>query len=361
MKKSREKVKESKATSRGLSYGLIDGCESRGVIISVVIAVIFIAIFLVGCKEQQELGYVYPARFFAKEMRSEAVEIIRKGLSDSDPQVRANAAEVVASTRLIMLMPKVENLLDDGFVPVRFSAALAVGSLEYSFASEAVKPLLEDADENVRMAAAYAMSRLRGYDEMAVLSNSIASEDQTVRANAALLLGKSGDRKGLKYLYWALRHKNSDDKVRLQAVESIANLGDERIYPKLWTMLISTYADDRMMGVKGMGSLGTEQAKNSLITMLDDDILEVRLAAAEQLGALGETIGEPEVLDVFRKNLTEGMDKEGRERVLTLAALAIGEVGTDSLTTQLPELINEESKFVSLAAAKAILQVTSDD
>jgi HEAT repeat protein len=144
--------------------------------------------------------------------------------------------------------------------------------------------------------------------------------------------------------------------VKFNAVEAIARLGDERIDEKLLAMLISTYADDRVVGVKAMGALGTEKAKNFLITKLDDDVLEVRLAAAEQLGMLGETTGEVEVLKVFTKNLTTGMDKEELERVDTLTALAIGQIGTANLTKFLPQLLKNESKFVRIATAKAVFQ-----
>jgi HEAT repeat protein len=133
-------------------------------------------------------------------------------------------------------------------------------------------------------------------------------------------------------------------------------LGDERIFPKLWAMLISTYADDRIMGIRAMGALATVQARNALITMLDDDIVEVRLAAAEQLGMLNSSAGELEVLDVFTKNLTAGLDRNGLERVNVLTALAIGRIGTPKLTNFLPQLLKNQSKFVRIAAAKAVFQ-----
>jgi HEAT repeat protein len=113
------------------------------------------------------------------------------------------------------------------------------------------------------------------------------------------------------------------------------------------------------MGVRAMGALGTEEAKNALITKLDDDVLDVRLVAAEQLGMLGETTGEAEVLKVFTKNLTSGLDKKELERVNTLTALAIGQIGTANLTKFLPQLLKNESKFVRIAAAKAVFQCTA--
>jgi hypothetical protein len=105
-----------------------------------------------------------------------------------------------------------------------------------------------------------------------------------------------------------------------------------------------------------MGALATVQARDALITMLDDDILEVRLVAAEQLGMLNSSIGELEVLDVFTKNLTAGLDRNGLERVNVLTALAIGRIGTPQLTNFLPQLLKNQSKSVHIAAAKAVFQ-----
>ncbi len=270
--------------------------------------------------------------------------------------VRVNTIEVVATTRQIKLMPKVQRLINDEFVPVRFATALAIGDLQYTLGQNQIRQLLKDKDINVKIAASYAMAMLGNSEYLEVLRKAILNDDQTVRANAALLLGKSGDKTALKFLYWALQDKNSDDKVAYQAAESIARLGDERIYQKLWAMLISAYADVRVMGIRAMGALGTPEAKNALTTMLNDELLEVRLAAAEQLGTLKDPVGESRVLEVFEKNLSAGLDKNSRERANVLAAMAIGQIRTPSLTKFLPELLKDESKFVRIAAAKAVLQ-----
>ncbi len=299
---------------------------------------------------------------FINSLVPEAVRIIEAALADADPQIRANAIEVVAATRRVELMPKVRRLLRDEFVPVRFAAALAVGDVRYRFARESVESAcggLKDPDENVRIAAAYALVRLGHLDSFGLIRKAIISKDQVVRANAALILGKSGDARQLKLLNWALSDRDSSDKVRFQVAEAMAMLGDEQVYPKLWAMLISAYADDRVMGIKAMGALGTEPAKNALITMLDDKVLEVRLVAAGQLGALGSSLGESEVLDVFRRNLTRrggAMDADGLERVHVFTALAVGQIRTAAVTEFLPKLLKNQSKRVRIAAAKAVLQ-----
>ena len=316
----------------------------------------YLAVFVFGCNESMQPP---PEDFSTANMSSTqaaAMQIIQASLADSNPVVRVNAIEVVATTGQIKLMPRVQRLLQDEFVPVRFAAALAVGDLQYSLAKNSVSPLLKDRDVNVIIAAAYAMARLGSVEYIEVVRKAIDSNDQVVRANAAFLLGKIRDTRALKLLKWAQEDRDSSDKVRFQALEARARLGDREVLQKLWAIVYSAYADDRIMGVRALGILGTSKAKDILITKLDDNVLEVRLAAAEQLGKFRDRTGEPEVLDVFEKNLTAGLDLEAIERANVLAALAIGRIGTPALTKFLPQLLKNESKFVRIAAAKAVFQ-----
>ncbi|MHC4604939.1 MAG: HEAT repeat domain-containing protein [Planctomycetota bacterium] len=321
-------------------------------------ALITYAIFASGCNKPLQTTIPRPHTVPAGNLIPGATRIIQEALADENPLIRVNAIEAVAVTKQIKLMPKVRRLLKDEFVPVRFVAILAVGDLEYHLAESPIRKLLNDENENIRIAAAYALTKLGSADSLKLFRNAIVSNDQTVRANAALLLGKSGDKSDLtrQALWWTLGRKDSTDKVIFQTVEAIAMLGDERIIPKVWPMLISKFADVRVIGIRAMGALGTPEAKDALITMLDDDILEVRLAAAEQLGMLKDTIGEPEVLDVFKKNLTAGLDKKGLERVNVRTALAIGQIGTPRLIKFLPRFLKDESKSVRIAAAMAVFQ-----
>lgn len=289
-------------------------------------------------------------------LQTQARQIISDCLSDANPQVRANAVEVVATTRDLLLMPVVQRLLADATIPVRFAAALAVGDLQYGPARDEIIRLLSDPNPNIKIAASYAVARLGNPEYYKVLCSSVTSEDQTVRANAALLLGKSGRQEGLRLLYRTMQQSDSADKVVLQAAESIAMLRDGQIYPKLWTRLISAYADDRVIGIRAMGALGTEEARNALVTMLEDAVPEVRLAAAEQLGKLGDPVGEREVLAIIGKESGADGDPESQNRIKVLTALAIGEIGTPTVTRHLPSLLKNPSKPVRLAAAKAVLR-----
>lgn len=320
--------------------------------------ILFIALLYIfipaGCDE--ELTITEPGgRPKPSEMKGKAEQILRNALTDTNPQIRAKAVEVVATTGEKMMMPQVQKLLLDEYVPVRFAAAVAIGDMEYYLAKSTLERLLKAPDENTKLGAAYALYKLGYKQHLEPICQAVLSNDQTVRANAVVLLGKSGEPDVLKLLYWAKDNDRSEPKVRYQAAEAISRLGDEEIIPKLWTLLISKFVENKLIGIRAMGALGTIEAKEILLTKLDDDILEVRLAAAEQLGMLGNTSGQDRVISVFEDNLTEGLDQDGYERVMVLTALAIGRINTPAVRKYLPELIEDDSKLVRLAAAQAVL------
>ena len=186
-----------------------------------------------GCEENLATRRDWPLTVSVDTLLPYAARIIQDALADTDPLIRANAIEVVAKTKQVRLMPKVQRLMKDQFVPVRFSAAVAVGDFEYTLARNSVVELLQDKNENVRIAAIYALGRLGQMDSVTQIRKAITSSDQVIRANAALLLGKSGDTSKLtkQALWWTLRREDSDDRVRFQTAEALAMLGDERIYP----------------------------------------------------------------------------------------------------------------------------------
>ena len=315
-------------------------------------------ITLGGCQTQPPASAdssTTEARPLSPTLRPRAVEILRAGLKHENPYIRNNAIEVVAETQQKEMMAEIIRLMEDPAVAIRFSAVVAAGDMLCYGCEQKVRNRLTDEDENVRLAAAYSLTRLKYPDYHDHLRQAARHTDQTVRANAILLLGKAGDRADLDLLYSAMRDEHADEKVRFQAIDSIARLKDTRLYrSKLWALLISKFADDRVMGIRGMGSLGTQDAKNAIITMLTDDVAEVRLCAAEQLGRLGDRSGREEVAAYLSGN----PDFHRSDIANLLAVMAIGRIGTPELTAYLPAAMNSRSDIIRLAAAQSVLLLT---
>jgi HEAT repeat protein len=315
-------------------------------------------VMLSGCQEQVSTSSgINGTSASTNKLSGKALDIVRKGLADNNNLLKIQAIEAVAITGRTELMPIVTKLLKSNSIGVRISAAIAIADTRYSPGEFAVRRLLHDKNKNVSIAAAYAMAKLgnRNFDKM--IKNELTNKDQTVRANAALLLGKLGDKKNMEILYSTLHDSSSSTPVKMKAVEAIARLGDETIYQKkLWPLLISKYADDRIVGIRAMGALGTVDSINAIVTMLSDDIPEVKLCAAEELGRLGFRTGEVEVKDYFSK-ISPQLSPSSRRRTDFLAAMAIGRIGTESLKKYLPKLLNSRDREVQLGAAQAVLLI----
>jgi len=310
---------------------------------------------MAGClDEEQSTGYT-PAYVAQRpdmiKMRDTALNIVKNGLKDSNRLVQTHAIEVVSTCKRLELMPYVTELLRSDSVPVRFAAATAIGDVRYTPSEFAVKRLLSDKDHNVRIASAYALGKLGKIEMADVIRKGLQSNDQTVRANAVMLLGKLGNYRDIGLLKAVLKRDDSTDKVKLQSVESMAMLGDRSVFrDKLWPLLISKYADDRLIGISGMGALGTRDAKNAILSMLHDDVPEVRLAAAGELGKLGSKSGKSEV-ENYLKGKSGAVTRQGKQ----FAAIAIGQIKDKSLAKYLPELMRSNSKSLRLVAARSAL------
>lgn len=312
------------------------------------------AALLTGCETTtaQRQGGASRPPVSPATLKPQAMDILRQSLRHENPYLRNHAVEVVAETRQREMFSDIIGLMDDETIAVRFSATVAAGQMRCYGCETQVRDRLEDADENVQLAAAYSMVKLGYPDYHDRLRQAIDHRDQTARANAVLLLGKLGDRDDLDLLYQAMRDDRSSERVKIQAIESIARLGDTRMYrSKLWALLISKYADDRVMGIRGMGALGTEEAQKAIATMLSDDVQEVRLCAAEQLGRLGDLSGRDEVARFFAQNANLDQD----DVAAVMAVMAIGRIAAPELTGYLPQALDSRSEIVRLIAAQSVL------
>jgi HEAT repeat protein len=322
---------------------------------TIVLAVLAVA--GVGCHGGAKAAGTSTAPIITAATRAQAKDVIRTAFASSQTVEVLYACEVVADTGLREFAPQLERLLRSDSVPARFAAAMAIGDLKYLAAKPAIEAALNDADENVRIAAIYAMSRFgAGSGHARGVYEGLSSRDQTIRANAAMVLGKLRDPAALTALYWALSDKDSDQDTRTQVAYSIALTGDEKIYPKLWTLLISSYANYRIQGVEAMGALNDAQARGAVLTMLKDETLEVRLAAAEQLGVMKDSSGEKVVLD-YLKSSASSSDGAEAERRNVRAARAVGSIGTAELAAYLPQLLRDRSPIVRLAGAQSAFKL----
>ena len=323
---------------------------------SLIIIASCLAIITAGCIEEVTMSQgANGAATDVNKLKPLAVSIVDRALASDNGIIKSHAIEVVSTTGVKEFVPAVMRHLQDDSIAVRFAAAMAIGDMKYEPGKFAVERLMNDDNANAKIAAAYALTRLGEAGHRKTIIDAVKSKDQTVRANAALLIGKLKDRSSLEMLYWVVNDADTGDMARMQAAESIAMLGDKNIYEKIWgNYLISKYVDDKIIGIRAMGALNTIEARNSIISMLDDETAAVRMAAAEQLGQMGDRTGAIEVLEYLTKS-GFSVSKTRISAADSLASTAIGRIGGDELTRYLPEMLRSNSEQIRLNAAQSVL------
>lgn len=125
------------------------------------------------------------------------------------------------------------------------------------------------------------------------------NKNSTVRKNAALILGKMGDRKAVDPLIKALGDRVIS--VRSNAAIALGMLGDKRAVKPLIHRLQAASWQERLNAAISLGWLADPDASHPLLELLYDDHAYVRRGAAFALGQ----IVNPEMKDVLYELLTD--------------------------------------------------------
>ncbi|MCU0705587.1 MAG: HEAT repeat domain-containing protein [Fimbriiglobus sp.] len=148
-------------------------------------------------------------------------------LTDTDAEVRAQAAKVVGDRRHEPATEKLLEMLKDDSPRVRYFTAQALGQMKHK---PAVGPLFEvlkanaDADPFLRHAAATALARIGDADAVAARATDASA---AVRMGAVLALRKLADKRVSRFL------KDAEVLVRAEAARAINDLPIESEQPTL--------------------------------------------------------------------------------------------------------------------------------
>ena len=127
----------------------------------------------------------------------------------------------------------------------------------------------------------------------------LGSGDPLVRAHAAGILGKIGDKAAVDPLIKALGDEHKD--VRRKAALALGRIGDGRATQPLLKQLGDEYWASRAHAASALGRLGDGGAVDPLVKALDDKFPWVQASAAEALGMLGDARATPALLERLDK------------------------------------------------------------
>lgn len=284
-------------------------------------------------------------------LQQKARSALAAAFESPNPVVKAQALEASVATNDPELLLRATEALHDKNPFIRFAGAMAVGDAKIRSLYREVFALRNDSDMDVQVGVRYALHRLgdkRFSDDLAKLTT---HPEKSVRANAAMVLGRLGEPTARRLLWPMLN--DHEPAVFLTAAESLWRLGDEQGLELLVSGTVSKFPDDQMLCVMALAQPRDSRVKENLLGKLaldqdGDGYLEVQLAAARALGMIGSDAG-------FGVARSAALRPDPRQR--TLAALALGAIGRPDCQATLSMLLDAPEEEVRVAAATGILEV----
>lgn len=285
------------------------------------------------------------------ELRAtDAVEPLVDALRASEWQLKEAAAMALAAIGdCRVLEPLAQTLLDDKVGDVAVEALVTFGSP----AVEAVRSYLDHPRLAVQQRTLQVLGRVPAPAAVEAIAPLLDRRDPILRALAAEALGNTGVPDACSHLIHALR--DSQDKVRMEAVKAVARLGCTGA-ADLLVELSKPEADVewriRLEVVKAMGCFGGDRAIAVLCAaLLGDPAPVVREESARALGRLGDR----EATAALSLALESGLTTEVRKA----AAYALGQIGDPQARQALINAQLDRDAEVQQAAAVALSKLSS--
>jgi hypothetical protein len=149
---------------------------------------------------------------------------------DADPFRRAAAANALGEFLDPAATPLFLAAISDGDPGVRVAVLAGIKRLNDPGAAPAVSTGLGDADINVRKMAIEASIHLSGFTDVAKVATLLSDPEATVRSHAADAIGVFKV-KGSADALGALAKTDTDEAVRIAAVNALGELGDPKGVP----------------------------------------------------------------------------------------------------------------------------------
>ena len=278
----------------------------------------------------------------------EAVESLIAVANDPDEVVRVHVVRALAEIGDRRAIPTLLGLATDPLRTVRMSVCQALTAIPDPAAVDALSKLLYDPEENIRLNAARALANIPGDASLELLLQTALQDDsEKVREIVVVAVGERRSKDAVPKLEQMLQGES--DRVRANAAEVLGQLGDASSVPVLVRAL-----DDPAYKVRSL-------AAHSLVQVAPQDPA-VREALARRLAT--ETHGITTIDLAWTLAVAGDRSGVGRIRDLLLrgdpedvraeAAIALGEVGEKSDVPLLERAVKDRKGLVRNEAFKAI-------
>ncbi|MBW2537591.1 MAG: HEAT repeat domain-containing protein [Deltaproteobacteria bacterium] len=230
----------------------------------------------------------------------DATRLVAPLLRDPSARVRKKA---VAALGLLGVQPHLRQVigrLNDADLEVRLTTVRVLGDSGLKAARPALLLALQDPSMVVRRAAALALEslgmsrpeqiRALAREELDAQIKRLHHPDDQIRANAARMVGLSGQQEGLSALFRLLSHRSP--MVVLEASRAIGRIGGDRALTRLGELAGADATRLRSAAATGLGQMARSSsgASKMLGRLLGDPAPAVQRAAADGLARAAHAV-----------------------------------------------------------------------
>ncbi len=305
-------------------------------------------------------------------LRAMALKTIEEAAFGEKPALRIHALEAFAEAApreglaCLAIPLNVESLYHGTCFAALLAAGRAaeLGPLDEKLASD-IRTRAESPNGNVRAAAIYGLHKMGDTSRTGDLAELVLHhKDPSVRANAALVLGKLGEPSSIKLLQTALRREEKT-LPKLQILESLAMLGDDHAANRLMFEGRSEVAQQCEVALSLLANAGHGGAEELFLYRFQTSPYpEIKLQAARGLARLGSRMGVEYARDVLRadhssRSFSQSPAEQTNARLRVLAALVLEQVGEPDALADLRRILADPKQDASarIAVARATIRI----
>lgn len=276
-----------------------------------------------------------------------ATILLIHALDTDDIEIR----QIVGATILSLGKPVIPILIANFHNNSRFVVDSIVKILSELCDSSNTPPilnLLNDKNPVIRASVITVLGSIKDNWTIPYLRDFTKDPDSQVRAAAARTLGNLNDSASVDLLLQLLTDENPE--VKITAIEALAKLNDPRACDNLWQ--ISTDDKDataRNAALRAIKSIGEAIVKPYQDTFLTGDV-NARNEMIQKLSSLGHCVILPLI------EYTKHYNSSVRE----IAAVILGNIGDNTATKRLTELINDIDPKVRISAITALGKIKGE-